>query len=179
MKLLILEIWFYLQVPLTWYAFKRFAKRDVLGELLAGTIIGCFIEFVTEPLWNYHFRFTIYKDVAPCIVIGWGVMFTLVVSFSEKLYKTFLRTDKVVMTDKRIFVFDVIAAAVVAFPIETIALKLGVFDYNYNLLKWNWGEVPFFKMPYEALFGYCLLMLIGPTFVRCWEKPFEACLEKL
>ncbi len=52
MKLAILEAWFYLQVPVTWYVFRRFARRNVLGELMAGTIIGCFIEFATEPLWD-------------------------------------------------------------------------------------------------------------------------------
>lgn len=173
MKLALLEAWFYLQIPVTWYAFRRFGKRNVLGELIAGTMIGCFIEFATEPLWDYHFRFNLYKDVPPCIILGWGVMFTLVVVLSEALYKAVLRKDRVNPTDKRIFLFDLVGAVMVAFPIETIAMKLGVWDYNYHILNWNWGEVPFFKMPYEALFGYCLLMLVGPSFVRCWEKPFE------
>jgi len=31
---------------------------EQLVELAAGTIIGCFIEFATEPLWDYHFHFT-------------------------------------------------------------------------------------------------------------------------
>lgn len=173
MKLALLELWFYLQVPLTWYVFRRFARRNVLGELTAGAIIGCFIEFATEPLWDYHFRFTLYKDVPPGVILGWGVMFTLVVFVSEWLFRLFFRS-RPELTDKRVFLTDVLGAALIAFPIETLALKLGVWDYNYGILNWNWGEVPFFKMPYEALFGYCLLMLIGPTFVRCWERPFES-----
>jgi hypothetical protein len=173
MKLAILEAWFYLQVPFTWYVFRRFARRNVLGELMAGTIIGCFIEFATEPLWDYHFHFTVYKDVPPCIVLGWGVMFTLVVFVSEKIFKALFGAPPA-LTDKRVFLTDVFSAALIAFPIETVAMKLGVWDYNYGILNWSWGEVPFFKMPYEALFGYCLLMLIGPTFVRCWERPFES-----
>ena len=91
MDLILLEIFAYVQIPLYWYLFKRFANRNVAGDMLAGTIIGAFNEFVTEPLWDYHFRITIYKDTPLAVVLGWGVMFTLVVFVSEKLYCWILR----------------------------------------------------------------------------------------
>ncbi len=173
MKLLLLEIWFFVQIPLVWWAFRRFARRNVTGEMIAGTIIGVFNEFATQPLWNYHFRLNIYKDTPLAVVLGWGVLFTLVVHFSGALYRFFLKKERVDIRDKRVFLFDVIAAALIAFPVETLSLKLGVWDYRYDLLAWDWGSVPFFHMPWEALFGYCLLMLVGPSFVRLWEGVFE------
>jgi hypothetical protein len=173
MKLILWEIWSYIHLPIIWFLFRKFGKRNVLGSMIAGSIIGCFLEFSTEPLWTYHFRFTIYKDIAPSIVLGWGVLFTLSIAFSEKLYKTILKVRTVRQGDKRIFLFDVVAACLIAFPMETIGLKSGVWDYNYHVLNWNWGVVPFFEMPLEALFGYAMLMLIAPTFIRHWRGNFN------
>ena len=173
MSLLFWEIWSYAHVPLVWYLFKRYARRDVSGSILAGALIGVFLEFSTEPLWTYHFRFTIYKDIAPSIFLGWGVLFTLVLFVSETLYKAVLRTARVRTGDKRLFVFDVAAACVIAFPMETIGHKAGVWDYNHGVLNWSWGTVPFFEMPYEALAAYALLMLIAPTFIRRWRDAFS------
>ncbi|HOI43003.1 MAG TPA: hypothetical protein PK523_08665 [Elusimicrobiales bacterium] len=173
MKLLLLEIWFFVQIPLVWWAFRRFARRNVTGEMIAGTIIGVFNEFATQPLWDYHFRFNIYKDTPLAVVLGWGVMFTLIVFVSEKLYLAALRKAVIEPKDKRIFIFDVLAASLIGFPLETAASKLGVWSYNYEVLAWDWGRVPFFDMPWEVLTGYCLFMLIAPTFVRFWENEFE------
>ena len=173
MKLILLEAVLYLQLPLTWYLFRRFAKRNVTGEMIAGAMIGAFNEFATEPLWDYHLHLNIYKDTPLAVVLGWGVMFTLVTFISEKLYCAFLKKPGIEAKDKRIFVFDVVAAALVAFPLETLGLKAGIWTYRYDRLAWDWGTVPFFNMPYEALFGYILFMLVTPTFVRYWEKPFE------
>jgi len=173
MKLILWEIWSYVQVPIYIWLFKRYANRNVIGDIIAGSMIGCFIEFATEPLWDYHFMFTIYKDIPPSIIIGWGVMFMLVVFLSEKLYCWVLKKKKIIPYDKRIFIFDVVGAVLIGFPLETIGLKAGIWDYRYDLLQWDWGTVPYFNMPYEALVGYALLMLIAPTFVRYWQGAFE------
>lgn len=173
MKLVLLEAVLYLQIPLVWYLFRRFARRNVTGEMIAGAMIGAFNEFATEPLWDYHLHLNVYKDTPLAVVLGWGVMFTLVTFFSEKLYCAFLKKPGIEPRDKRIFFFDVAAAAAVAFPLETLGLKLGIWTYRYDRLAWDWGTVPFFNMPYEALVGYILFMLITPTFVRYWERPFE------
>jgi len=172
-QLILIEIFSFVQIPLYWWLFKKFANRNVLGDMIAGTMIGCFIEFATEPLWDYHFAITVYKDTPLSVVLGWGVMFTLVVFLSEKLYCWILQKKSIVPYDKRIFIFDVLGAVLIGFPLETIGLKAGVWDYRYDILDWNWGTVPFFNMPYEALVGYALLMLIAPTFVRYWQAAFE------
>ena len=172
MSLVFWEIWSYAHIPLVWYLFKRYAHKDVSGSLIAGTLIGVFLEFSTEPLWTYHFRFTIYKDIAPSIFLGWGVLFTLVIFVSEKLYRAVLHVRRIRADDKRLFRFDVAAACVIAFPMETVGLKSGVWNYNQSILNWSWGTVPFFQMPYEALAAYALLMLIAPTFVRRWRGSF-------
>lgn len=172
-KLVILETWMYLQIPVIWWLFKRYAKKDVSGTMIAGIMIGMFNEFATEPLWDYHLGINIYKDTPLCVVLGWGVMFTLVVFISGWLYRAALKKDKVDPQDKKVFLFDVLAGAAIAFPTETLCLKLGMWDYRFDKLNWNWGTIPFVEMPWEALVGYCLLMLIGPSFVRAWEKPFE------
>lgn len=177
MKLILWEIMSYVQLPLVWFLFKKFAKKNVLGDMVAGSIIGCFLEFATEPLWNYHFKFTIYKDVPPSIIMGWGMMFTVTTYFAEKIYCKVLHEKQVILHDKRVFIFDVITAAFIALPLEALGLKSGVWDYNYDILHWTWGTIPLIKMPYEALFGYCLLMLVAPTFVRYWQGSFERSLD--
>ena len=98
--------------------------------------------------------------------MGWGMMFTLVTYFSEKLYCWILKQKEILPHDKRIFIFDVIAAAIIAFPLETLGLKSGVWDYNYELLNWDWGTVPFFGMPYEALVGSRKLVNVPDGFQR-------------
>lgn len=173
MTLIIIEISFFLLVPLTWYLFKRFAHRNVFGQMVAGTILGAFNEFATQPLWDYHLQINVYKDTPLSIIFGWGVMFVVATFISEKLYCFFLKKTEIKAGDKRIFVFDMLAGTLFSFPLETILLKAGVWDYRYDLLNWHWGEIPFFNMPLEALFGYCLFMLIGPSYVRAWGKYFN------
>jgi hypothetical protein len=167
------EIWSYLQVPLFWFLFWKFGRQDVSGSFIAGSLVGLFVEFSTEPLWTYHFRYTFYKDVTPSIILGWGVLLTLTVFFSEKLYRWLLNRNTVDPNDRRLFLFDALAAGLIAFPMETMGLKAGVWTYNLHILDWTWGTVPVFEMPFEALFGYMLLMTIAPTFIRRWRQDFS------
>lgn len=179
MKLILLEIWgLFFQVPVVWWLIHRYGKRDVTGEMIAAAIIGVVWEVSTEPLWDYHFKITFYHHAPVAVISGWMVMLTMIVCLSEKMYKKLLKKDKVEYGDKRIFIFDVLSAAVIALPMETIGAKMGVWSYQQNLLKWDWGLIPFFNMPYELLFGYSLLMLIAPTFIRYWEKPFVESIKK-
>jgi hypothetical protein len=173
MLLNFMEVYSYLQVPLIAWIFWKFAKRNVIGDIIAGCMIGCFIEFTTEPLWNYHFKLTIYKDTPPGIILGWGVMFTLAVFLSEKLYCWFFSRPNIKPYDKRIFLTDVLAAPIIGLPLEKLGMLTGVWDYNYPVLHWSGITVPLFQMPLEALVGYALLMLIAPTFVRYWQGAFE------
>ena len=173
MKLILWEVWSFAQIPLYVYLFRKWARRNIVGDIVAGTMIGLFVEFATEPLWDYHFKLTFYKDIPIAVPLGWGIMFALVVFFSEKLYLWVLRKNEIAPYDKRIFVFDLLAGVLIGFPLETIGKRAGIWDYNYDLLQWDWGQVPFFEMPYEALLGYALLMLVAPTFVRYWQGSFE------
>jgi hypothetical protein len=172
-RLLLIEIASFASIPTVWYLFRRFARREVLGDMAAGALIGCFIEFATEPLWTYHFRVTVYKDAPLAVVLGWGVMFTLVTFVSEKLYRLVLRKAAVAAYDKRIFLFDLAGAVLVGLPLEALGVKSGIWDYNHGVLQWNWGTLPVIDMPVEALVGYALLMLVGPTFIRYWSGAFE------
>jgi len=172
-KLALLEAWGFLQVPVVWWLFRRYARRDVTGELTAAAIVGVMWEMATEPLWDYNFRVTFYKDAPVAVVTGWMVMLTLIVFLAEKGYTRLLKKDRIARGDKRIFLFDVAAAALVALPMETAGAKLGVWSYRQDLLQWDWGLIPFFGMPWEIMAGYSLLMLIVPTFIRTWEGEFE------
>lgn len=173
MKLWALELFGLGLPPLTWWLFRRYARRNVLGEMIAGLIVGVFWEMATEPLWDYHLHIKFYRDTPVAVLAGWAFMLTLVPYLAEKLYCAFLGKDRLEPHDPRIFVFDVISAAVVCLPLETLGAKTGVWTYRQDLLQWNWGLIPFFKMPWELLAGYSLLMLIAPTFVRYWERDFE------
>lgn len=173
MSLGLWEIWAYLQLLVVWYCFKRFAGRNVAGDIIAGSLIGFMLEFITEPFWNYHFRITIYKDIPLSVPFAWGMMITLVTFLSEKLYCRSLGKKEIDIYDKRILFFDVLAGVLIGFPMETIGIKTKIWDYRYDLLNWNWGNAPLFNMPYEALAGYALLMLVSPTFVRYWQGSFE------
>jgi len=172
MKMILWEIWSYAQIPFFCYLFSRYARKNIVGAVIAGALIGLAIEFATQPLWIYHFKITFYKGAPLSVPLGWGVMFAQVVFFSEKLYCWILQKDKIVPHDKRIFIFDLLAGLLIGFPLEALGLHAGVWDYNYGVLGWNMGRVPFFNMPIEALLGYALLMLLAPTFVRYWQGAF-------
>lgn len=173
MLLAIMEIWSYAQPLLCWYLFRKYAKRNVLGDIIAGTIIGCFWEYSTEALWTYNFKINIYKDIPIGVPLGWGVLLTCAVFVSEKLYHLFFKLDRIKSNDKRIFITDLIAAVVIGLPFEKLGLATGVWQYNYDVLGWGPARIPIFDMPYEVLVGYALLMLIAPTFVRYWQGSFE------
>lgn len=173
-KLILWEIWAYVQVVLVWYLFKQFANRNVVGDMTAGVLIGLGLEFITEPLWDYHFLINYYKDTPVAVPLSWGVMFTLVVFVSEKMYCKFMEKPAIRPYDKRIFVFDLTAGLLLGMPMEMIGVKTGIWDYRFDLLNWNWGEAPLIHMPYEALFAYALVMFSAPTFVRFWQGAFES-----
>ncbi|HLD44803.1 MAG TPA: hypothetical protein VJC18_05155 [bacterium] len=168
-----MEVFAYVQAPLTAFLFWRLARRNVVGDLIAGSIVGMFVEFASEPLWNYHFKLTIWKDVSPGIIMGYGVLFALAVFFSEKLYKWWFKESTIKDYDKRIFITDVLAAAWIALPLEKIGLITKVWDYNQDVLKWSTIYIPIVDLQLEVFVGYALLMLIAPTFVRYWQKGFE------
>jgi hypothetical protein len=172
MSLALWEAWSYAQAPLVWWLFRRFARREVAGQILAGTLMGLYIEFATEPLWDYHFQLAYYKDIPPSVPLGWGVMFALVAFLAERLYVgwTGRPADP---EDKRLLILDALAGVVVGVPLEKMGLAAGVWDYRYDLLGWDWGHLPFFGMPYEAVVGYALLMLVGPTYVRRWGRSLD------
>jgi hypothetical protein len=160
-----------------WYGFRKFARRNVLGDLLAGMLIGFFWEYSTEALWTYHLQVNVYKDIPLAILLGWGVMFTLAVFVSEKLFFLFFKSHESCRPDLRVFITDVTAAFLVGLPIEKFGLLTGLWDYNYEILHWSLARDPIFKMPYEVLVGYGLLMMIAPTFVRYWHSAIERKLE--
>lgn len=162
------ELSSFVQLPLMWLLFRKFGKVDVLRSMVAGAVVGCFIEFSTEPLWAYHYRITVYKDVPLAVVLGWGFLLTLVTTASNSVYRRLVSTGS--GRDWRRVVCDVCAGVAVALPLEAIGLKSGVWDYNYAALQWTWGTLPVIEMPYEALLGYALLMLVAPTYVRYWSN---------
>lgn len=169
-RLALWELWSYAQVPLFWWLFRRFLRRDISGELVAGTLFGVYIEFATEPLWDYHFAITFYRDIPPSVPLGWGVMFSLVAFVSEALFcrlRPGARTDR---ADRRLLACDALAGVLVGVPLEWMGKSAGVWDYNTDVLGWEWGALPGVGLPYEALAGYALLMLIGPSFVRHWRR---------
>lgn len=173
MLLNILEVWSYLQIPVVAWLFHKYAKRNVTGDLLAGMIVGVFFEFVTEPMWTYHFHFTIYKDTPPGVIFGWGVMFTVGVFLSEKIYLWLFKEKTIIPYDKRIFLTDVLSVPLIALPFEKIGLMAKVWDYNFSILGFSGVNIPFFNMPLEVFVGYIFLMLVAPTFVRYWQVGFE------
>src|SRR5437016_206357 len=108
MNLLLWEIWSYAQIPVFWLLFRRWAKRDIAGDIVAGTLFGLYIEFSTAPLWTYHFKLTFYKNIPYSVPLGWGFMFALAVFVSEKLYLGLSRRKEVDARDIRILACDVV-----------------------------------------------------------------------
>jgi|GEM_PF-999426 len=160
-----------------WYTFHKWLDRDILGDLIAGALIGVFWEYSTEALWSYHMMVNIYKDIPLAIIFGWGVMFSLAVFVSEKLYILLFHAKQEDEHDLRVFITDVIAAFIVGLPIEKFGLVCGLWDYHYEILNWSPARDPIFRMPYEVLVGYALLMMIAPTFVRFWHEKFKNVIE--
>jgi len=173
MKYTILEIFSYFFVLFVWTIFRRYLKRNITGDILAGAIVGLFLEFSTKPVNIYHFHITIYKDLPLIIPFDWGMMFAVTVYLSEKAYRFVLREPCIKPKDKRIFLFDVIIGTLVGFPLETAGAWLGAWEYNLGKIHWTLGNVPIFHMPWETVIAYALIMLVGPTFVRYWQASFE------
>ncbi len=171
--LIVLEIIGFVQAPLLWWLFKKYAKRNVLGELIAAGIVGVFWEIATEPLWDYNFRINFYRDTPAAVITGWMIMLTLVPIISEKLFRLVFKKDPIADKDKRIFLFDIVTAIFICLPMEAVGAHFGVWTYNIDVLGWDWGIIPFFNLPWELIMGYSLLMLIAPTFVRYWQGEFE------
>lgn len=179
MSLAIWEILSYAVIPLSWYLFRRLARRDIAGEILAGSLLGLYIEFACEPLWNYHFAVTFYKDIPPSIPLAYGFMLSLVAFLSEKLCAWVFPKAGPALSGRRLVLFDVAVGILVGLPLETLGNRMGVWDYNYQVLHWTWGRIPVFQMPYEVLAGYAMLMAFGPSLVRHWLREAVAAPEEL
>lgn len=173
MKLALMEILSYLVVFGVWLFFRRILKRDITGDMLIGTVLGVFSEFASEPLCDYYFSLTFYKDIPVIIPVAWGMMYAITVFISEKLYTRLTRLPAIRPGDKRVLALDVFSGMLVGFPLETIGTWAGIWTYNYNVVNWTMPRIPVLNMPLEALIAYGLLMLTGPTIVRYWEGAFE------
>lgn len=167
-SILVWEFASYLPAPLLWFLFRRFAARDISGDLICGAMIGAYVEFAAEPLWDYHFRFVIYKDVSLSVLLGWGVLFALARALSEGLHRRAAGVRSVDPFDRRTFLFDGLAGLALLVPIRLIGALSDAWDYNLDVLRWTWGRAPLLDIPFEALLSYLLLMTTAPVFLRSW-----------
>lgn len=147
-------------------------KRNVTGEMICGTLIGIFIELITEPDWDYNLKFYIYKDVSPLVILGWGVSFSWVVAVSDFVYKLWVKGKKVKLFDKRVLLTDFVCGTIMFVSVEVFAMHV-LHAWTYSpILGWTL-IVPIINYPFEGVLGSMLAALILPTFVRYWQKSFD------
>ena len=151
--------------------FLGLAHRNILGDIIAGTVFGFFWEFSTARFWDYRLGWKLPWGTPPAVIINWGVLFAVVVFLSERLYKSMFHRAQVELHDPRIFLTDVVAGLCVGCPAEWLGLYRGLWTYKDCPSCWSgWGpKVPILGLPSDIFIGYALMMLVAPTFVRYWQ----------
>jgi hypothetical protein len=168
----VLELVSFVVPVAVWLGFHLVLKRNVLGDMIAGFVVGCFVELFTASYWNYHFAITVYKDLPLCVLLGWGMMFALGAYVSELLYRWWTKRSQIAPDDPRVLVTDILGGLVIVVPAEVVSLRSGIYEYNYSVLEWTPHQVPVLDLPYMAFVCYAFLLVIGLTFVRTWRNRF-------
>jgi hypothetical protein len=144
--------------------------KSIWRQWIAGVVLGILFELLTEPYWNYHLSFYLFRDLSPIIMLGWGSSFVLVVNFSEWIYKRIFKRKRVDIFDRRLFITDFLASLVVLTAMEYVGVNiLHGWDYNSAVLGWQ-IMIPYLNLPLEALFGLAIVAFMLPTYVRHWGQ---------
>ncbi len=151
----------------TWAMFKFILKQDYWHLCLAGMLFGLATEVFTEPEWNYHLAWYIWRDVSPFTIAGWGPLMAILVANSNKLYKKLFKRDA--GKDPRLILCDII----VGVPLMTAGESFGLHilkTWNYSpVLNWH-INIPFLNYPLEGMVAMLFFVAIYPSAVRYWKK---------
>lgn len=152
--------------------FFRIFRKNIIGEFIAGVVLGIFFEIATEPVWDYHLTWYLYKDVSPIIMLGWGVSFTILVKLSDWFYKKVYHKKQVNLFDLRLFASDLIVGTTWLTAVELFGINV-LHGWNYSPeLGWH-IMIPIINFPLEAVLALALFSLVMPTFVRHWQKKLD------
>lgn len=152
------------------YVLLRILKQPFWRMWIHGAILGLAVEVMTEPEWTYSLQVYIWRDVSPFVIAGWGIMFTWLIYFSDKLYyKIYGKpVDPKETKSNMIILFDLLLGVPLFLSNELVGLYgLKIWKYN-DILQWH-VMIPIINYPLEGLISLILFVAGVSSVVRYWK----------
>ncbi len=154
----------------SWWFFSRMLHLSFLKTWVPGFLLGAAVEIMTEPEWTYTMQCYIWRDVSPFVMMGWGIMFSWMILFSDKLYRTFFHVtmSERAPQDPRLWLTDVLVGLPFFLGNELFGLHI-LKSWKYNaVLQWT-TMLPGINYPLEGLVAILFFSLGLPAAVRFWK----------
>lgn len=152
------------------YIMIKKMKQPFWRIWLHGFILGMAVEVMTEPEWTYSLQLYLWRDVSPFVMAGWGIMFTWLITFSDKLYYK-IHGEKINVSQNKsnwIIVYDVLIGVPLFLANELSGLYiLKIWKYN-DVLQWQ-TMIPIINYPLEGLISLILFIAGVSAAVRFWK----------
>lgn len=165
------EIAVAVSVVLSWLVFTKVLKRNFGTTFWPGVLMGCMIEFMTEPEWTYFVKLYLWRDVSPMIILGWGVIFSWLIVCSDALHGLWFRNrgSGAYAIRRQKVLTDFAVGMPLILGNELFGLYgIKVWQYN-DILGWT-SMIPMLHYPLEGLYSMVFFVLASPFIIRYWER---------
>jgi hypothetical protein len=141
---------------------SKLQKQIGIRFLLVSAGILIF-ELFTGPMWhNYHLGVWgyVYRDVSWVLTLGWAVLLLSVITISDRLLPNWKEPKR--------FLIYMIVLLLIAFPLESLMVNLGIRGYADETLGALSG-VRLLNVPIEALYYIPVFMGLVICFYKYWS----------
>ena len=147
---------------------KKF-RKNLIGELIIGLILGLVWEIVTGRMWLYDVNklivfYVLGNEISVAVVIAWSVVLTASALFTWLLQKNIFKK----INDMTYFVSGLISIPLICITAELIGYKAGLWRYYFtdNL-------VPLLNLPAYVIGAWFLLGTIFLATIKVYEDEIE------
>ena len=157
-----------------YFGAKKFFKKDLTGELVAGVSLGLFWEILTNDEWNYDtsrmISFYIGKAEIPLeILMGWSLVLAGSILATEIMQRKLKWHGKL-----SFFVLGLISIFVLGFATEVIGVNTGLWNYPDNRGVYTIGSL---ILPNRVVGGWMYFGILFLTVIKFYEHVLEKNIE--
>ena len=152
------------------YVIGRLLKKNMIGVIIIGTLIGLIFEVQIAPMFLYNtekltYYFIVGDQAVPIsIVFAWGCTLSFCILLIEIIKK--IRSKKI--NNCKFFFYGLIFLAITGIPLEFMGHHLGLWVYTYteNLILIK-------GVPWTAITGWFFFGTIFLASIKVYEDEIE------
>lgn len=148
------------------YFIGRFLKKNIVGVIIIGLIIGLIFEIQVAPMFLYDtkklpYYFIVGVEAIPIsIILAWSCTLSSCILLIEIIKK--IRSEEI--TNGKYFFYGLISLAITGVPLEFIGYYTGLWSYTYTENLFLIGGVP-----WPAIIGWFFFGTVFLSTIKLYE----------